>query len=659
MKPRLLFTPAGPNEGFRSAGLSIYSNVDPDTLLRELFQNAVDASRPGHNIQIRMKFETVKTSDVPGIDAYRSALEQAIETQRERGALENAKNVTDAMEECSNEQEITILWVMDNGVGLSPDHMDSLLGDGQSAKQDASNSGAFGNGHITVFPASDLRFMLYGGVFEKEGKTQRIFSGHTILASRQDLNRNAAFGKDGYLVQELRANDLFDRFDFCDETTNAPMLHSRLDEIENAFGSGSCVGIVGFNHFNDVSEGGGRSNLEKTIKTIERVASVHFLPLVFENKLEVSIYQSDQRIGAVNSDCLHEVLARTKNQRRRRNRSIGPRGSHSWATLDAHEQGKRLTLSTSLGDIDTLVLKGRDSDADGTNIQLFRNGMWITNAVPRNEAHRFQSRQSFTAVLLLQPDSALRACELIRDCEGPRHIDILPARLGRNTRERKEFDKFFEEIYDQLIGIAPEKSTEEFDPGFLLVDAVGREALGKAPTGKNRVPIDENDGPIATGKRKKSGTKTQPILGRMTTPFQTKCSTVLQNGSVHIVIKPLARADRVVLRLKETDGVDATCDTPLQPTYLNFGKDLSIEGNGVKALAFEPSLTDQTKDTVATGNQITAVEFGPVQADSEVRMEIPFNGMNGTGVQPVIYRASRPRATHKKAGLDAKAESNG
>ena len=263
MKPRLLFTPAGPNEGFRSAGLSIYSNIDPDTLLRELFQNAVDASLPGRPIEIRMKFDSVRTRDVPGIEAYKKALEQAIETQRKRGALENAKNVTDAMEQCSSDQEITILWVMDNGIGLSPDHMDSLLGDGQSAKQDATNSGAFGNGHITVFPASDLRFMLYGGVFENEGATQRIFSGHTILASRQDTVRGNAYGKDGYLVQELRSNDLFNRFVFCDDSTEAPLLHSKLDEIHSDFGTGSCVGIVGFNHFNDLSDGGGRKRSKK------------------------------------------------------------------------------------------------------------------------------------------------------------------------------------------------------------------------------------------------------------------------------------------------------------------------------------------------------------------------------------------------------------
>ena len=282
--------------------------------------------------------------------------------------------------------------------------------------------------------------------------------------------------------------------------------------------------------------------------------------------------------------------------------------------------------------------------------------MWITNDVPRNETHRFQSRQSFTAVLLLQPDKALPACQLIRDCEGPRHIDILPARLGRNTRERKDFNNFFEEIYAQLVEIAPEKSTEEFDPGFLLVDAVGQGVSGNAREGKNRVRIDGATGPIATGEGKKRDTKDQPMLGRLTSAFQIKSSSVVRNGSVHVVVMPLARADRVVLRLKELDGVDATCDAPLRPTFLEFGKDLSIEGNGVKILGYERSSTDQTDDSRLSDDQVVAVEFGPVQADTEIRMEIPFVGKDETGVQPVIFRASKPRASGKLVQRDTEVE---
>lgn len=643
MRPRLAFTPAGPNEGFRSSGLSIYSNIDPDTLLRELFQNAVDASRQGQRIEIRMKFESVYTREIPGIQEYKRALRESIDTQEGLGVLSNAKNITDTMEKCSNEEKIDILWILDNGIGLCPSHMSRLLGDGQSAKQDANNSGAFGNGHLTVFPASDLRFMVYGGVYEEERVKQRIFSGHTILASRQDRKRKLAFGKDGYIVQEFNAGDLFDRFVFCSASTDSPMLHSKLDEIESEFGTGSCVGILGFNHFNATGYGGGKRDLSKTIDTIERVASVHFLPLVYERKLEVSMYEGSKRIGAVDGDNLRDVLSRSKDQRRRRSRSIGPRGSHSWATLVAYEYGDRSTLSTSLGDIDVLVLKGRESDLDGTSVQLFRNGMWITNSVPSNESHRFQSRQCFTAVLLLHPEKARRACELIRDCEGPRHIDISPTRLGRNSDESKEFDTFFKEIHDQLTLVAPEKSTEEFDPGFLVVDTVGHASSGSAPNGRNRVSIDEIVVPVAVEDRDKSEFSAYHVLSRLISSFKTKYSIVFREGSLNLVVKPMARADRIVLRLKRADGVDATCDAPLRPTFLEFGRSIVIGGQEAKILSLEPSFVDENDSKDKAEDQVLAVEFGPVLPRVEIQLQIPFNKLNGEGVQPIFYRSSKPR----------------
>ena len=127
--------------------------------------------------------------------------------------------------------------------------MARLLGDGQSAKQDPSNSGAFGNGHITVFPASDLRYLLYGGVYKDDGLTSKIFAGHTILASRQSKGKNLAYGKDGYLLDALNPDDLFDRFVFCNNASDSSLMERKLEEIERDFGTGACVGILGFNHF--------------------------------------------------------------------------------------------------------------------------------------------------------------------------------------------------------------------------------------------------------------------------------------------------------------------------------------------------------------------------------------------------------------------------
>ena len=77
---------------------------------------------------------------------------------------------------------------------------------------------------MTSFPASNLRYLLYGGVFNPEKQTLRsgdntsnkLFAGHTILATHlyKEKNEEKIFGKDGFLVDELIKNDLFDRFQF-------------------------------------------------------------------------------------------------------------------------------------------------------------------------------------------------------------------------------------------------------------------------------------------------------------------------------------------------------------------------------------------------------------------------------------------------------------
>ena len=538
------------------------------------------------------------------------------------------------METCLDGSSISVLWVIDNGIGLSPEHMTHLLGDGQSAKRDASSTGAFGNGHITVFPASDLRYLLYGGVYNERETTKRIFCGHTILASRQDASSTKALGKDGYLLQSLNNDDLFDRFVYCDETIEAPLIHDKLDQIEHEFGTGSCVGILGFNHF--YQEG----NLGNTIETIERVSAVHFLPLIFNERLEISIFEKDQKKSVVNRENIHEILYRYKDERRRRKKTIGPSGNQSWATLDAHERGERLTLSTSLGNVDTLVLNGSESQAQNTNIQLFRNGMWITNKVPKNEIHRFQSRLPFTAVLLLDSWSANEACELLRDCEGPRHIDLLPQRLANNKKGKKKFNKFFDEIYEQLQKITPEKSTEIFDPGFLLISATG---LGK---GKNRTPIVDTDpdGPEGeNGGGTGDGSGGTRLLHRLTKPFECKSSAVFDQDKLIVTLQPQEDARRVALRLKIADGVDSTCDAPLKPTFLAFGKVELLDNKLTELRDLEKVIKSPNGDESRNEDRFVAFEFGPAKTDVQLRFRILMHGNKQLKVDPVIYRCRANR----------------
>ena len=200
----LQFPQSAKFHGFRASGLSAYDNVDPHTVVRELVQNAVDASVAAERQVARLIFEIeeIATADIPGRTEYEQRLECAVDTQRKKESLEQANSIVDAMRTSIEKVKVPVLWVLDNGIGLDDDGMERLLGDGQSAKSDESTAGSYGNGHMTSFPASELRYVLYGGVQED---SKRTVSGHAILASH--MFQDKLHGEDGYLSKPMRVDD--------------------------------------------------------------------------------------------------------------------------------------------------------------------------------------------------------------------------------------------------------------------------------------------------------------------------------------------------------------------------------------------------------------------------------------------------------------------
>ena len=209
----------------------------PTRFIRELVQNALDAAIEAKRDVIRVVFEIdeVAPARIPALAQYREHLRCAIETQRKKRNLAQSQSIVDAMEASVDAERVPVLWVMDNGIGLNPQGMEDLLGDGQSGKADESTAGSYGNGHMTSFPASDLRYILYGGVHDRG----RTVSGHAILATH--IHNKKVCGEDGYLAKKVRADDLFDRFDFYDGS-KTPLLKDRLDRIEKEFHTGSVIG---------------------------------------------------------------------------------------------------------------------------------------------------------------------------------------------------------------------------------------------------------------------------------------------------------------------------------------------------------------------------------------------------------------------------------
>ena len=117
---------------------------------------------------------------MPGIDRYTEAFVAAIAFQKSGGVLPaKAKRVVDTIWKALDQDELRVLSVLDNGVGLDERRMTALLSDGVSAKA-PNSAGTYGNGHSVAIPASDFRYVLYGGL---TASGDRIGAGHAVLAS--------------------------------------------------------------------------------------------------------------------------------------------------------------------------------------------------------------------------------------------------------------------------------------------------------------------------------------------------------------------------------------------------------------------------------------------------------------------------------------------
>ena len=459
----LQFPHSGKMSGFRSSGISAYNNVDPHTVIRELVQNALDASmQAGRDVaagRLRDRTRAPHRRFLRGRSTWTTST-VLIETQREIGNITQAQSIIEAMRASIGASAVTVLWVLDNGVGLDDEGMEKLLGDGHSGKADESTAGSYGNGHMTSFPASDLRYVVYGGVHEGG----RTVSGHAILASHK-LGATV-HGEDGYLAKEIRANDLFGRFEFFDGSQFG-VIRNQLDWIEDEFGTGSSVGILGFNNFNQCRDD------DEVLLVIETVVATHFTPLIRDGLMEVQLWVDGTAKRTVDARALEEILARRKERERRDRNSIGPSGRQAWDTLETLNPEHQHTIETKAGKVRFHCRTLPRGSAGGTHLQLFRNGMWITNDVPGNKASDFRQVLPFSGVVLLDPHEARDACALVGAFEGPRHIYIDLNIQKRGSAARRALDEFFRELHEGILDLVPELEAQEYDPGFFSIEVPG------------------------------------------------------------------------------------------------------------------------------------------------------------------------------------------
>ena len=450
--PDLHFSPCGIREGFTSAGVQGFSELNPAAIVRELIQNSLDAVREDGRTQaiIRFELEKMKLDAVPAIDSYRVAVESAIRDQKKlfKGELpDQAVMVVDAIQDCLNAGSIEVLSVLDNGSGLNKARMAGLLADGLSVKS-SDGTGAMGNGHLTAIPASNLRYILYGGVSD-EG---RIASGHAILASFSNP-QDKSVGKDGYYI--LAVNSSMEKpYDFICGDDIAPLIKKKLDRIENLPSKkGAAVIILGFNRFREAE-----IDLWDTIK---KAVACSFFTAIADGHLEIVYTDGGSEKKLNKSNMSHIFADDLVTEKRAKNFLSGNRAAEAYKTAT---EGKVYCVDVECGHVELII---REVPAGPSRIDLCRNGMWITNNLPRLQRGKFSNRKPFHCLIKMTAQDG-EFHKLIRKSEGPLHNHI-EAKKWLKEAELTKLNRAFSIISEFLLDNLEELQSEEFKSNFLTV----------------------------------------------------------------------------------------------------------------------------------------------------------------------------------------------
>lgn len=556
----------GPGEpaGFTSVGVAGFQNLNPAAVVRELIQNSLDAAREARRDIARVRFEVLEHSlnDIPGIREYRASFRRAVQAQMElqSGKLSaQADLVVQSIRRRLSARRCKTLFILDNGIGLDTSRMNGLLGDGLSIKDD-SGAGAFGNGHYVVVPASDLRYILYGG---RTHDGSAICAGHAILASHQS-NREVC-GKDGYFVRGFQPGKLFDRYIFARDQAVPAYLAERLQWIASRWspGAGTVVAVPCFNEFNIRDEDATLWDL------IAKPAACNFFAAFANSELCVEVAERDS-VEKLDAGSIAEVLESVAEQKRSRNFLSGSRAMSAFETIrwDSHKK----VVRTPIGDIPIWLREIRDGGI--SRIDLCRAGMWISDDIPKLRRQKFSDLKPFHCVLQL--DAACgEVHDLVRKAEGPLH-NHLEARKWLSAEERTSLDRALNQVADEIRETVGTLSSDRVFVDDVLqisdygVGVGGRQASSRGQFAEMRAyhPERRHEEEIRLGGRR-GGTddpvNPNPLPGNrprpMGRPIRFRAVAVpVDLRSCRVEIKPDEGFDSAEVRFGLDESLDASCD---------------------------------------------------------------------------------------------------
>ena len=651
--PQLKFGPTTTRQGFTQYGMSSFGDLRPARIVRELIQNSLDAAVEASEATARVRFKAtwIGPEEVPDVAGYKKAFRAAVEDQtRMNGELSDAAQqvvvtIDEGLRQLSDHGTYC-LSVLDNGIGLNEKRMNALLGDGASFKA-AEAAGSYGVGHFSTIPASDLRYVLYGGVVEGG---ERVASGIAVLASRSAARTGHPYAAQGYLVDGFKSGEDGSVYEFMNAWHIPTIIDVSLQEIQKEWGHGTVVVIPAFNYF------GGDYWLWEVVS---KVSAYNFNAAIHRRRLVIEVDERDvESTGMiVDADTLGAVLE-TESSRTRSNRKgsffegLRPSGQYAHAAWLTLVQGDRHSVTTSAGAIDVRLLEPAPA-GNNIRVDLYRNGMWITDDVFGLKRADFANRRPFHAVLMLDGNNEFH--RLVRKAEGPMHDALELNRLSKDEREKLK--KAFRETGAWIKQQVPEISTEDYTPDDFLVVETGGDQLGgdakkyslwgtpvvvqrppvQASVTKSNVTVDPNDEPLLPTssrhsekkERKKKKTTGKSWRGTRSLPFT---STAVPDGAGRYIIAFECREplDEILLSLRLDENTDVTCDRVWPDEHVRL-KSFRIRGSARSQLPVPGGRLTEDKKVL----RLTGLSAGAAY-ELAVEHESTTEGLEGAVEQPVL-----------------------
>ena len=637
MDGNLIFGSANQPQGFLNLAMAKWDG-NPEPIVREMLQNCLDAAVEANRAtgEVCFTIRRVAVDAVPGIEAYREHFEGAVRERAKgkQGAAE--RRVVKRIQRVLAGPDIQILFCRDNGIGLNADRMKRILTEGNTDKSEA-GAGAFGIGHLTAFAASDLRFIHYTGRSLSNGSRLDVASAHAVLASRT-VDRNSGLGAHGFwLLGDDRT--LFHPHPY--PNTVPRLLRSEIECLED---TGSVVGVIGFNGF--------RSE-EKPVDAISRVAAKNFLVAIWNGSMVVHVRdETTSSEETVDRERLELILDRERNRKRAEQGGgwlSGEQAHRAWKTL---ETGRKLRFEEdgvggyfrSLSDAPSVRARSR--------VQIFRNGMWITNEADRMLPRDFNGFKPFDAILEIDSGAV---GDLLRGAEGPEHRGLERRRLGRRG-SRKLLDKLKELAARLREEAGRVEQSEEFTPaGFAMFRGdAEREAEKVPPYRPRRSPVEVSGAEGRPGEEsapqpdteeggsvdRAPGPGPKPTRPRRFTPkpgrsLRGRCSVRAvadadgQLRQLRVMWRPprgtRRSSDNLVVRVRVPSGSDETCVHPIGPRWLRISElhcngettDPQDGGFEVKLPRGEDPFTIMLADRIPDANTVEVDVVGRRPAQSE------------------------------------------